>query len=78
MYVQYGFFIFLFDTDPAQCEHFPEGAADCISTILRKVTQSLDLYAKTSRGADPHPPSCTRGKAGRNHLNDEITPPPPH
>jgi hypothetical protein len=29
------------------------------------------------QGADPHPhPSCTRGKAGRNHLNEEVTPPP--
>ncbi len=45
--------IFISDTDPAQ---FPEGAADCISTILRKVTQSLDLCVKTSQGADPHLP----------------------
>ena len=26
------------------------------------------------QGADPPPPSSTRGKAGRNHLNEEITP----
>jgi hypothetical protein len=26
------------------------------------------------QGADPHPPSSTRGKTGRNHLNEEITP----
>ncbi len=31
------------------------------------------------QGAEPHPPpSSTRGKAGSNHLNEEITPPPPH
>jgi hypothetical protein len=27
-----------------------------------------------SQGADSHPPSSTLGKAGRNHLNKEITP----
>jgi hypothetical protein len=27
-----------------------------------------------SQGADPHPPSFTRGKPGRNHLNEEIIP----
>jgi hypothetical protein len=26
------------------------------------------------QGADPPPPSATRGKAGRNNLNEEITP----
>jgi hypothetical protein len=26
------------------------------------------------QGADPLPPSSTRGKAGRNHLNEEIIP----
>ncbi len=26
----------------------------------------------------PTPPSSTRGKAGRKHLNEEITPPPPN
>jgi hypothetical protein len=26
------------------------------------------------QGADPLPPSSTRGKAGRNNLNEEITP----
>jgi hypothetical protein len=25
------------------------------------------------QGADPHPPSSTRGKAGRNQLKEEIT-----
>jgi hypothetical protein len=25
------------------------------------------------QGADPYPTSSTRGKAGRNHLNEEIT-----
>ncbi len=29
------------------------------------------------QGADRLPPSSTRGKAGRNHLNEEITPLPP-
>ncbi len=27
-----------------------------------------------AQGADRHPPSSTRGEAGRNHLNEEITP----
>jgi hypothetical protein len=27
-----------------------------------------------SQGADPHSPSSTQGKAGRNHLNEEIIP----
>jgi hypothetical protein len=26
------------------------------------------------QGADPHPAFSTRGKAGRNHLNEEIAP----
>jgi hypothetical protein len=26
------------------------------------------------QGTDPNPPSSTRGKAGRNNLNEEITP----
>jgi hypothetical protein len=26
------------------------------------------------QGADPHPPPLRVGKAGRNHLNEEITP----
>jgi hypothetical protein len=30
------------------------------------------------QGADPQPPFLFGGKAGRNHLNEEITPPPPH
>jgi hypothetical protein len=29
------------------------------------------------QGADPLPPSSTCSKAGRNHLNKEITPPLP-
>ncbi len=28
----------------------------------------------TPQGADTHPPSTTRGKAGRNHLYEDITP----
>jgi hypothetical protein len=37
---------------------------------------SAALFNTLSRpqGADPHPPSSTRGKAGRNHWNEEITP----
>jgi hypothetical protein len=27
-----------------------------------------------SQGADSHPPSLTRGKAGRNHLNEKSIP----
>jgi hypothetical protein len=27
-----------------------------------------------SQGTATNPPSSTRGKAGRNHLNEEITP----
>jgi hypothetical protein len=28
------------------------------------------------QGTEPPPPPSTRGKAGKNHLNEEITPPP--
>jgi hypothetical protein len=31
-------------------------------------------YIEEPQGTDPHPPSSTRGKAGRNHLNMETTP----
>jgi hypothetical protein len=31
-------------------------------------------YALVSQGGDPRPPSSRRGKAGRSHLNGEITP----
>ncbi len=33
-----------------------------------------NFYEVHPQGADPDPPSSTRGKAGRNHLNGEITP----
>jgi hypothetical protein len=53
----------------------------------RGITASIEDHAFSSvvgfgathispQGADPHP-SSTRGKAGRNHLNEEVTPPPP-
>ncbi len=31
-------------------------------------------YQYPPQGAEPHPPSSTRGKTGRNHLNEEISP----
>ncbi len=34
----------------------------------------LEIRWFISQGADPHPLSSARGKAGRNHLNEEITP----
>ncbi len=47
------FLFFIFDTDPAQ---FPEGAADCISTILRKVTPESRPACENPTGCRPPPP----------------------
>jgi hypothetical protein len=35
-----------------------------------------DMHLLIPQGADPLPPSSTCSKAGRNTLNEEITPPP--
>jgi hypothetical protein len=43
---------------------------------LSWLTKSALVYEP--QGADPPPPSSTRGKAGRNNLNEEITPLHPH
>jgi hypothetical protein len=50
------------------------------------VVKCVPLYSGTSsvynvpttgcRPLGPTPPSFTRGKAGRNNMNEEITPPP--
>jgi hypothetical protein len=34
----------------------------------------MESNVSRSQGADLNPPPSTRGKAGRSHLNEEITP----
>ncbi len=36
------------------------------------------LIKLLSQGADPSPLPLHAGTAGKSHLNEEITPPPPH
>jgi hypothetical protein len=45
------------------------------------MSKFYDIMPKTDEGrgealasVDPHPPSSTRGKTGKNHLNEENTP----
>jgi hypothetical protein len=46
-----------------------------ICLIYGRARRLTDVH---SQDADPYPTSSMRGKAGRNHLNEKITPPPPH
>jgi hypothetical protein len=39
---------------------------------------SLLHILKRAQGADPLPLPLLVAKTGRNHLNEDITPPPPH
>jgi hypothetical protein len=62
---------YFFISSRSECRRLASG-------LLPEFT-SLRLYAQQgerdiSTGCRPHPPSSTRGKAGRNHLNEEITP----
>jgi hypothetical protein len=41
------------------------------------VSSDQDVCEVSSQGADPPPRSSTRGKARRQHLNEEITSLPP-
>jgi hypothetical protein len=40
---------------------------------IGKPARVIQYYLR-AQGADPDPPSSTRGKTGRNHLKEEITP----
>ncbi len=47
---------------------------------LRQIPQHFDRLGglRWLGNANPHPLPLRVAKAGRNHLNEEITPPPPH
>ncbi len=51
-----------------------------ILALFRRVSKSTVAdtikicLCRWHRGADPHPPSSTRGKETKNHLTKEITP----